>query len=63
MNVVTPEIKVDCRKMSKLTRNLLGSSVYADLIAHFNDPENQRRFEEWKKERRAKLNGEGAAVT
>lgn len=45
------DIKIDCSKMSNLTKQLLGSSVFADLVEHFNNPENQRRFEEWKKER------------
>lgn len=45
------DLKIDCSKMSNLTKQLLGSSVFADLVEHFNNPENQRRFEEWKKER------------
>ena len=45
------DLKIDCSKMSNLTKQLLGSSVFADLVEHFNNPENQRRFEECKKER------------
>lgn len=45
------DLKIDCSKMSNLTKQLLGSSVFADLVEHFNNPENQKRFEEWKRER------------
>lgn len=48
-------IKVDCSKMNNLTKQLLGSSVFADLVEHFNNPENQRRFEKWKKERESNV--------
>lgn len=48
-------IKIDCSKMSNLDKMLLGSSVIDDLIAHFNNPENQKKFKEWKKEREKKL--------
>lgn len=44
-------VNIDCSKMSNLTRQLLGSSLMADLVEHFNNPENQKKFEEWKKER------------
>lgn len=46
-------VNIDCSKMSNLTKRLLGSSLMADLITHFENPENQKRFEEWKKERDA----------
>lgn len=45
------DIKLDCSKMSNLTKQLLGSSVFDDLVAHFNNPENQRKFKEWKEQR------------
>lgn len=48
---MTLNIKIDCSKMSELSKRLLGSSVFNDLVEHFNNPENQKRFEEWKKER------------
>ena len=48
------EVKIDCSKINEVTKRLIGSSLYDDLIKHFNDPENQRRFEEWKKERSEK---------
>ena len=38
-------------KMSNLTKQLLGSSIFAGLVEHFNNPENQKKFEEWKNER------------
>lgn len=44
-------VNIDCGKIENLTKRLIGSSLMADLIAHFNNPENQKRFEEWKKER------------
>lgn len=44
-------LNIDCSKMSSLTKQLLGSSVFDDLVAHFNNPENQRKFEEWKEQR------------
>ncbi len=47
-------VKIDCSKMSNLEKRLLGGSVYDVLLEHFNNPENQKRFEEWKKEREAK---------
>lgn len=46
------EIKFDFSKVSDMTKRLLGSSLYKDLIEHFKNPENQRKFEEWKKERK-----------
>lgn len=45
------DIRLDCSKMSSLTKQLLGSSIFADLVEHFNNPENQKRFEEWKQQR------------
>ena len=42
---MSADVRLDCSKMSSLTKRLLGSSVFADLVEHFNDPENQRRFE------------------
>lgn len=44
-------INIDCSKLSNMDKRLLGSSVFKDLIEHFNNPENQKRFKEWKKER------------
>lgn len=44
-------VNIDCSKMSRLTKQLLASSLFDDLVEHFNNPDNQRRFEEWKKER------------
>jgi hypothetical protein len=51
---MSADVRLDCSKMSSLTKRLLGSSVFADLVEHFNDPENQRRFEVWKKEQAEK---------
>lgn len=44
-------VNIDCGKIDNLTKQLIGSSLMADLITHFNNPENQKRFEEWRKER------------
>lgn len=44
-------VNIDCGKMSNLTKRLLGSSLMPDLIAHFNNSENQKKFEKWRKER------------
>ena len=44
-------LNIDCSKMSSLTKQLLGSSIFADLVEHFNNPENQKRFEDWKQQR------------
>lgn len=44
-------VNINCEKISNLTKQLIGSSLMADLITHFNNPENQKRFEEWRKER------------
>lgn len=52
---MSADIRLDCSKMSSLTKQLLGSSIFADLVEHFNNPENQRRFEEWKKERESNV--------
>ena len=51
-------LNIDCSKMSNLTKQLLGSSIFADLVEHFNNPENQKRFEEWKKSRNKQQNVE-----
>lgn len=51
-------INIDFDQMSNLTRQLIGSSAYAGLVEHFNNPENQRRFQEWKREREKKKEGE-----
>lgn len=48
-------LNIDCSKMSNLTKQLLGSSIFADLVEHFNNPENQKRFEEWKRQREKQL--------
>ncbi|MBQ8637112.1 MAG: hypothetical protein IJ423_05495 [Clostridia bacterium] len=48
-------LNIDCSKMSNLTKQLLGSSIFADLVEHFNNPENQKRFEEWKLQREKQL--------
>lgn len=45
------KIKIDCSQISELSKRLLASSLMDDLIKHFNDPENQKKFKEWKKER------------
>lgn len=58
MNEKMIDVKIDCSKIDDLTKRLIGSSLMADLIAHFNDPENQKKFEEWKKEREAKMRNE-----
>ena len=52
MIIMSADIKIDCSQMNALTRQLIGSSVYADLVEHFNNPENQKRFRKWKRERK-----------
>ena len=49
-------VNIDCSKMSHLTKQLLGSSLINDLVEHFNNPENQRRFKEWEKEHKSNEN-------
>lgn len=49
------DLNIDCSKMGNLTKQLLGSSIFADLVEHFNNPENQKRFEEWKRQREEQL--------
>lgn len=44
-------IKTTLEEMSSIDRELLGRSLLPALQKHFNDPENQRRFKEWLKER------------
>lgn len=52
------EIKFDLSTMSNYTKQLIGCSVYKSLIEHFNNPENQKRFKQWQKERRRKAKEE-----
>lgn len=46
------KINIDCSQISELEKRLLASSLLEDLIKHFEDPENQKRFKEWQKQRR-----------
>ena len=52
---MSANLNIDCSKMSNLTKQLLGSSIFSDLVEHFNNPENQKRFEEWKRQREKQL--------
>lgn len=36
-------VNINCEKISNLTKQLIGSSLMADLITHFNNPENQKK--------------------
>lgn len=46
------KINIDCSHISELEKRLLASSLMDDLIKHFNDPENQKRFKEWQKQKK-----------
>lgn len=44
-------VKIHWESVPKMSKHLLGASAYPGLVEHFNNPENQRRFEQWQKER------------
>lgn len=44
--------KVHIEQMGSVEKELLGSAPLADLQAHFNNPENKRRFKEWQETRK-----------
>lgn len=44
-------IVIEHKKIDSMSKRLLASSLIADLQKHFADPENQRRFLEWKRQR------------
>ena len=46
------EYNPDVSQMSHITKMLLGSSAFPGIINHFLNPENQKRFKKWKKQRR-----------
>ncbi len=54
------EIKLDLSQISPLTKRLIGSSLYGALIEHFNNPENQKKFKEWQKQRKELKEKEGS---
>jgi hypothetical protein len=45
------QIKFDLTKMDPVTKRLLASTVLNAVQDFYKDPNNIRRFEEWKKER------------
>ena len=47
----TKSTAINLQKMDSMAKRLLASSLIDDLQKHFNNPENQRRFQEWQKRR------------
>lgn len=47
------DVKIDVSKISEIDKRLLGQAAFDGLIAHYNNPENRKRFRAWLKERRA----------
>jgi len=44
--------KIDHQSIKGVAKALLGAEPIPDLQAHFNNPENKRRFNEWQQKRR-----------
>lgn len=44
-------IKLRLEQMSPIEKDLLARGILPDLQKHFDNPDNRRRFEEWKKEK------------
>lgn len=45
------QVKIDCTQIPCVEVNILCSTLVAAMERFYSDPENCRRFEEWKKQR------------
>ncbi len=45
------KIKIDTSQMSNIEKVLLASSLLEGVQRHFENPENRKRFEVWKRKR------------
>lgn len=52
-------VKINYQNIPEIEKLLWSGDAIPGLKEHFNDPENQRRFEEWQK-RRQELNSSQA---
>ncbi len=44
-------VEIDLETVPKTKMDLLCAALLPAILEHFKDPENQRRFEQWQKER------------
>ncbi len=47
-------VTIDTSKIPEIEKYLIGMSAYDGLMAHFNNPENQKRFKAWLAKRKRK---------